>query len=149
MFTRIPKLLFFCNKWNRYFWCQLVIIINIVLQKRVSNSYYLWEKKISIWKWNLHCFMSCSFWQKWFIKSQKSITMILNIEWVVAIASQNHTTYTNSPIYCLLVLGQLGFELFRRLFCLPFHSLKLWTDHLEKVTGGCPFSSRMHWFFRQ
>lgn len=34
------------------------------------------KKLSSIWKWNFNCFMSCNFWQKRFIRSQKSITTL-------------------------------------------------------------------------
>ena len=50
---------FFHKKWP-------IIVITYGKKKKLS----------SIWKWNFNCFMSCNFWQKRFIRSQKSITTL-------------------------------------------------------------------------
>lgn len=108
-FTRILKFLFFPNKCNQYFWCQPVIFF---FRKWPIIIITYGKKKSSIWKRNLNCFMSCNFWQKRFIRSQKLLQLLTTTRLIQIL-----------PIHCFLILGQLNFELFRIPFCYPCISL--------------------------
>lgn len=79
---------------------------------------------------------------------QKSITTILNIKQVGAIASENHITNTNSSNLLPLDFTPIKFWIIEiLLFTLAF--LEAMDKLLVKLTGGCEFSSHMHCVFRQ